>query len=144
MKPWKIIVIVVLAFGAFGGSIVWFVLGLTAGVADAGTGFMRTLATDGPHAAYTAASPALRAGTTEVALASLALRLHLSEFASASWSSRSISGSTGTLSGTVTLNSGTTLPVEMTLVKDGDVWKVTSMTVPGGLPVGGGGNGTKN
>ena len=144
MKPWKIVLIVVLAFGAFGGAIVWFVLGLTAGVADAGTSFFRTLATDGPHAAYVSASPGYQAGTSEAALASYASRLHLSDFASASWSSRSINGSIGTLGGTVTLKSGTTLPFEMTLVKQGDVWKVTGMIMDGSMPVGAGDNTSKN
>ncbi len=144
MKPWKIVAIVALAGTAFVGAIIWFVFSATAGVAEAGTAFLRTLATDGPHAAYISASPAFQTRTNEASLVGDVMRLHLDDFASASWSSRSMSGSTGTLSGTVTLKSGTALPVEMTLVKDGDVWKVTGMTVPGGLSGGGGGNGMKN
>jgi len=144
MKPWKIVSIIVLAGGAFGGAIVWFVFGLTAGIADAGTSFFRTLATDGPHAAYVSASPAYQAGTSEAALTRYAARLHLTDFASASWSSRSISGSTGTLGGTVTLKSGTTLPFEMTLVKQGDLWKVTGMMMDGSMLVGSGDNTSKN
>lgn len=133
MKPYKIAIIVAVTLTAFGGSIGLFGFKLTAGIADAGTGFMQRLAADGPDAAYASASTAFQVQTSRSALASLSLRMHLTDLAQIGWSSRSVTGSTGTLSGSATLKSGTTLPIEMTLVKEGDVWKVTGLTIPGGL-----------
>jgi hypothetical protein len=144
MKPYQIVILVVLVIAAFGGSIGLFAFKLTAGVADAGTSFLKQIATAGPDAAYASAAPVFQAQTSRAALADLSRRLGLAELDDVSWSSRSITGSNATVSGTATLKSGTKLPIEITLVKQNDVWLVASMSVTGGLITGTGTNQLKN
>ena len=144
MKPYQIVLVVILVLGGLGGAIGLFGFNLTAGIANAGTSFLKQIATAGPDAAYASAAPVFRAQTSRGALAGLAQRLGLADLEDVSWSSRSFSGSSGTIRGTATLKSGTKLPIEMTLVKQNDVWLVASMAVTGGLPAGGGENQPKN
>lgn len=140
MKPWKIVVIVLVGFLALGGSIGLFVYRLTQPPADAGTAFLRQIATAGSDAAYATTSQAFQADVPKARLAELAQRFGLTQFDDASWTSRNIEGSIAHISGTVTLKSGATLPMEMTLVKENGTWLVTGFKVLGGVPPGGGGD----
>ena len=144
MKPYRIVIVVVLVVAAFGGSIGLFAFKLTAGAADAGTSFLKQIATAGPDAAYASAAPVFQAQTSRVALADLSRRLGLAELDDVSWSSRSISGSNATIGGTATLKSGAKLPIEMTLVKQDNGWKVAALSVTGGLTTATGANQPKN
>jgi hypothetical protein len=138
MKPYQIVLIVVLAVVAFGGSIGLLVVGMTVPAADAGTSFLRQIATAGPDAAYASAAPVFQAQTSRAALADLSKRLGLADFDDVSWTSRSINGSNATIGGTATLKSGMKLPIEIVLVKQNDVWMVAALSVAGGLTTGAG------
>ncbi len=54
----------------------------------------------------------------------------LSNFSSASWSSRSIEGGRGLLEGTVILKDGRTIPLKIELIKENGTWKIFSITIP--------------
>lgn len=133
MKPYQIVIVVVLAVSAFAGSIGLFVFKLTSPPADAGTAFLKQIAAAGPDAAYASAAPVFQAQTSRAALAELSRRLGLAELDDVSWSSRSISGSNATIGGTATLKSGAKLPIKMTLVKQDNGWHVAALSVTGGL-----------
>ncbi len=148
MKPYKIVIIVMVAIGALGGAAVLFGIKmfnkLTGPIFGAGTAFVTQIATQGPDAAYASASPVFQAQTTQQAFASLSTRLHLTDLDHVGWSSMNVTGSNGTIGGTATLKSGTQVPMEMTLVYQNGVWLVTGLTVPGGVSTGGGSNQPKN
>jgi len=59
-------------------------------------------------------------------------RYHFDEYQSASWTSRTIEGGTGTLKGTVVTGSGS-VPITLTLIKEGGQWAILNfkMTTPG-------------
>ena len=148
MKPYKIVIIVVVAVIALGGAGVMvgirFFNKLTGPIFGAGTAFVTRIGTQGPDAAYDSASPVFQAQTSRQAFANLSARLHLAEIDRVGWSSMSMNGSNGTIGGTATLKSGTEVPMEMTLVYQNGHWLVTGLSVPGGLQTGGGSNQPKN
>ncbi len=117
---------VVVIGAAIGAGVYYF----TKGLADAATGFFATVATSGPQAAYAKASTAFQRAMSESAFADLAARAGLSGFKSASWATRKVENGQGSVSGTITLDKGVSLPVTVQLTKDDDgEWRVFNFTM---------------
>lgn len=105
---------------AFGGAI----LVATQPVVDAGDAFMTALQNEDYEAAYALCSPALQ---SEIgAVENLQTLLEQGGVAPTSWSfsSRSIENNTGSVSGTATMEDGSTLDVALNFTKSGDDWLV--------------------
>jgi hypothetical protein len=101
----------------------------TDGAAKAADAFVATLGRSGPDAAYDAASPALRAVEPRAAFDARMRAAGYDHLTSVSWSSRSINNDQATVGGDGKTNTGRTLPVQITAVKDGAAWRVTGIGV---------------
>ena len=80
--------------------------------------------------AYQGLSKAFQDSTDVQQLESFLKKTGLSEFQSASWSSRSIDGGVGSLEGSVSTVSGSTIPLEVQLVKEAGAWKIQHLNRP--------------
>jgi hypothetical protein len=111
---------------AFGGlfALVWR---LTAGLATTADEFFLALKAQDFEKARTYLAEDFRASTSEQGLRDFVTRSALSNYASASWSSRSIENSTGTLEGVVETSSGGSIPMSITLVREHDDWKIYTL-----------------
>lgn len=131
MRRFRVILIVigvVFVLGMAGGLLAWR---MTGGAATAANHFLQTLAAN-PHGALAEASGVFRASTSAADLTALAGRFGLAHFRGASWSSRSVEGSTATLEGTVDLGASGTLPTRIVLVREGGAWRVQAIHAEGG------------
>ena len=130
-RRWLLIVLGGLfVLGAIGG-VTAFVL--TAPAADAATAFVKEIGQAGPAAAYRDAAPALRLQEDEATFEARARAWRLTEASDAGWSSRKFANGQATLTGEVKLRSGGALPLRAELVKDGEKWKVSALTLAAGL-----------
>ncbi|MDR3418443.1 MAG: tetratricopeptide repeat protein [Nevskia sp.] len=115
----------------YGGMRSYFSGRASAAAALAGTAFLKQIAL-GPELAYDSTAQAFRDQQSKESFGSLSRQLALDEIDDVSWSHRSASGSTASLSGSVTLRRGSRLMVEMTVVREGEVWRVSGMSIAGG------------
>jgi len=56
----------------------------------------------------------------------------LTQYKSANWSSVSFKNQTGKIEGSVTLNDGTAIPMDISLVKEGETWRISNLSLTGG------------
>jgi hypothetical protein len=97
---------------------------LTKPVADAGDGFMNALKDGdyvGAHAMMTDALKDDVGGVEDLQVMFVKLGAAPESW---SYSNRSIDNNTGTLSGTVTLANAKKMDLELSLIKEGDTWKI--------------------
>jgi hypothetical protein len=123
----RVVLAIVLLGGLAGGAAFYF----SQGAVRAADDFFTTLATTGPEATFQKTSAVFREAQTASDFSAWAQTHHLSDFRSANWNSRSISGSKAELSGTLELKNGASLPATMTLTKnDQGIWQVVFVDVP--------------
>jgi hypothetical protein len=82
--------------------------------------------------AYKSTAFVSQAQQSEAEFAELMKRSGLTEYKSSLWLNRKIENNQATLEGTVTTRTGTTIPLVVKLVKEGNDWKVLSIQVPQG------------
>jgi hypothetical protein len=133
MARWKWIAIGIVALVLLGAIAGVTAFTLTAPAADAATAFVKEIGQSGPAAAYKDAAPALRLSEDEAAFEASARAWRLTDAADASWSSRKFADGQATLTGEVKLRSGDAVPMRASLVKDGQAWKVSGLTLAAGL-----------
>lgn len=56
----------------------------------------------------------------------------LTQYKSANWSSVSFKNQTGKIEGSVTLKDGTTVPMDISLVQEGEIWRISNISLTGG------------
>jgi hypothetical protein len=100
---------------------------LTAGLATTADEFFLALKAEDFEKARTYLAEDFRAATSEQELRDFVARSALSNYASASWSSRSIENSTGTLEGVVETVSGGSIPMSISLVREQGDWKIYTL-----------------
>jgi hypothetical protein len=100
---------------------------LTAGLATTADEFFLALKAQDFEKARTYLAEDFRAATSEQELRDFVTRSALSNYASASWSSRSIENSTGTLNGVVETASGGSIPMNISLVREQGEWKIYTL-----------------
>ena len=100
---------------------------LTAGLATTADEFFLALKAQDFEKARTYLAEDFRAATSEQELQDFVARSALSNYASASWSSRSIENSTGTLEGVVETASGGSIPMSISLVREQGEWKIYTL-----------------
>ncbi|WP_164116842.1 hypothetical protein [Sphingorhabdus sp. Alg239-R122] len=104
----------------FVGAIFYF----TAGMSDAADSFFAAASEGDTASAHSYLSSDFKAGTDESELAGYLAANSLDKVRDMSWSTRKIEGGKGILSGTVTTQSGTVVPVDISFVKEDGDWKI--------------------
>lgn len=123
----KTLLKVLLGLALGGAAIVAVVFWATAGLPEAADGFFKKLAAKDYPGALALTTADFKASTSADALAEFARSNGLDGYASASWSSRSIDGSTGKLEGSLTVTDGGVVPVSVTLVKSDGQWLIQNV-----------------
>jgi len=119
--------VLVLAFGVFVGAIIGFVWWATAGPEEAVRNFLAAASAGEYEKAHDYFSAPLKEEQSlEDFRKAVAGRPSLFKVTDSSFTNRSLDGTTAKLSGSVTLEAGTTLPASFQLVKEGDAWKLIS------------------
>jgi hypothetical protein len=111
---------------AFAGlfAVVWRLTAVLATTADE---FFLALKTQDFAKAKTYLAEDFRAATSEQELRDFVSRSALINYASASWSTRSIQNSTGSLEGVLETTSGGSIPMSISLVREQGVWKIYTL-----------------
>lgn len=104
----------------------------TSGAAEAADEFFAATNAGEYERAQSFTSQRLRQSTTPDDLKAFVEESGLTDVADTSWSNRSIEGSTGELSGTVTTGSGGTIPMTILFVSENDEWKIDGFDIQGG------------
>jgi hypothetical protein len=131
---------VLLIVGLVGGGIAYLVYSIFAWTyppVEATDKFLALLGTGQIHDAYVGTAAAWQARQDEKAFTAEVRRLGLTDYASSSWSNRSIVNLEATVEGTVTTRKGAVLPLTVKLVKEQETWKV--LALESGAGVGGAG-----
>ena len=113
-----VVIIILLAFG------------LTRGAVKAGAEFLGLIGSGKVAAAYEKASATLKSQQTEESFEQAVKNLGLTDFASASWSSRETKNDRAHLEGSVKTRAGGKIPLTMELVKESGTWKVIYLSGP--------------
>jgi hypothetical protein len=113
-----VVIIILLAFG------------LTRGAVKAGDEFLGLIGSGKVAAAYEKASATLKSQQTEESFEQAVKNLGLTDFASASWSSRETKNDRAHLEGSVKTRAGGKIPLTMELVKESGTWKVIYLSGP--------------
>jgi len=121
------------ALGIIGGLLVvgvitaLIVLRATSGLTDTAEAFFAAVGDGDMAAAERHLSADFRAGTTLDELRDFLDQTALTDYAGAGWSSRTISGGTGELEGTIRTAGGGAVPVTLAFVKEDDGWKIQNI-----------------
>jgi len=124
MKRIFIVVLVIV------GLIVALIMGIslmTSATTKTADGFFLAVQENDWDAANSFLAEDFKAATSREELMSFLENSALLNYKSANWSSRSVSGKTGELEGSVETKDGGRVPVTMTLVKEEDGWKILSI-----------------
>lgn len=137
MKAMKIILLVIGGFVVVGAGVFALVFQLTAGAADSADALFARIASGDVRGAYESTAPIVQRQQSFEDFAGAVEALGLDQWVSSSWNSRSISGGQATISGTVTLADGSSVPLQVDLVESGDEWLVYAVGGPqaGATPV---------
>ncbi len=119
----KIILGIVLVIGTIIGVVFYF----TSGMVDKADQFFVAASEGRMDEAETFLSDGFKLATPRDRLVDFLTNSTLREYQSGSWSSRSISGSTARLEGTVTTRSGGAVPITIEFVKELGEWKILSI-----------------
>jgi len=107
--------------------LILLIFGLTKGIVKSADQFFSLVKEGSIEEAYLSTAKEFQAATSEDELRDFLENSTLDEFESASWSSRSISGNTGKLEGSINTEAGGIIPVEIELVKEGGSWKILAL-----------------
>ena len=128
-KAWTWIVVGVVGAAAMAGGIVILVFSLTSGVVEGAESFLMMVGRGQYEEAYRAASPEFRANQDLNAFKATMQRVGLDKYDSASWSSRRIRNSAGTVVGSARTVDGKRIPLRVFLVRGEKGWIVTGMRI---------------
>lgn len=109
------------------GGIVAIALYATSGLPDAADKFLSKIAANDYDGALALTTPDFRASTDRAALEAFARGNGIDGYKSASWSSRSIENSVGTLEGEITVADGGVIPMTIQLVKTDGEWRIQNL-----------------
>lgn len=117
-----IVVVFVLALGAI------FIF--TADMVTSADEFFAAVKNRDMEKAYTFLSEDFQASTSQADLEQFLEKNLIHKFREASWESRSINGGRGTLTGSITTESGGVVPITLNFVKGDNGWKIYSIQKP--------------
>lgn len=124
MKPWKKIAAALLGLASVA---VGAGLYLTAGLASTADQFFSAARQRDMAGARALLARELRDSLSEEGLTRQLRGQGMSDIADTSWSQRKVSGARGELRGTLEAASGGTIPVSITLVKEGKAWRIQAI-----------------
>jgi len=122
----KIIIGVVAAIGIGIGAVFWF----TSGMTDTADAFFASIKTKNYDKAYSYLAEQFRTNTSQAELEAFLARTALDNYKEASWSGRSISGGRGELNGEVKTETGGSIPLKLSFVKENSQWKIFAINKP--------------
>jgi len=103
---------------------------MTTGIADVAKNFFTGIKAGNIDLAYDSyLSAEFKKATSKDELKNFLDGSTLSDYADASWSSRSLSGDQGELEGSVTTSDGGTIPLTISFVKEKDNWKILTINL---------------
>jgi hypothetical protein len=102
----------------------------SAGMVDTASAFFEAVKKHDLTAARSYLSEDFKASTDEAALEEFLAKSALTQFREASWSNRQFSGGRGELDGVVTTDSGGSVPLKVTFVKENGSWKIYAIRKP--------------
>lgn len=117
-------------FAGFISVVIGFVFYLTSGATQAAESFFMELNESNFEAAYEQTSQAFKRETSLEHFENFTTQQQLNMYEKALWSSRSISGSQGSIEGTITLSDQSKLPMKIALLKEEGNWKINNLTIP--------------
>lgn len=128
----QVLIVVASVLGALAvcGSGVALVVSSFSGMTEAADGFFAALRARDYPAARAFMAEEFQASTSDAELAALVERSALSSYKAAHWSSRSRENGRGRLSGTLETATGGSIPMELSLVKEGGSWKIYALRKP--------------
>lgn len=129
MKIWQAAGCAIVSLIALIGLIVGVVFWATGGITDAADEFFAAANEDNYAKAYSLTSQQLQGQVDQEGLVAFLVDNSLDQIVETSWSSRSINNDRGELTGTVTTQSGGAIPITMTLVSEGESWKIVFIDV---------------
>lgn len=124
MKPWKKIAVALLGLATIAVSAGLY---LTAGLASTADQFFSAARQHDMAGARALLARELRDSLGEEGLTRQLRSQGMSDIAGTSWSERKVSGARGELRGTLEAAGGGTIPVSITLVKEGDAWRIQAI-----------------
>jgi hypothetical protein len=110
--------------GLAGVVLVAIALGVTSGLVSVADDFFGALSEGDYQAAYTHLSSEFHGNTSVSDLRAFAQESALAEYSDATWWQRTVEGECGYLDGEVETRNGTCVPVTMTLLKEGETWRI--------------------
>ncbi len=122
----KIVGALVVLAGLGLGAVVW----LTSDMVDSVDQFFADVQEGEVDSAYTTLSKQFQKSTSLPQLKQFLQASSLSDFESASWTSRSVKNGVGELEGSIQLKSGSSVPLKVQLVKESGAWKIFSLQSP--------------
>lgn len=141
MKKILVILVAIIVIALFA---VYLVFRMTGGLTETAEAFFSAVGAQDLEKAYGYTAAEFRAHTPFEDFQAYLQRSALSDYRSASWSSRSVSGGKGELEGTIRTAGGGAVPLKLTLVKEAEGWRILSIqkaaagivgeTESGGLP----------
>ncbi len=123
----KKVMMVLIGFVVLIGGCVGAVFWATADLPKAADAFFSAIAREDYAAAMALTSSDFKASTTQEELQTFAEDNGLVGYREASWSSRAIENSSGSLEGTLAMADGGSLPITVQLVKSGRGWQIQNI-----------------
>lgn len=99
----------------------------TSGIVDTADQFFLAVKEKNIPKAYGYLAEEFKAGTDEAALNEFLSQNALLNYKEASWSERSINNGQGVMIGSITTETGGTVPIKLALIKENEVWKIYSI-----------------
>jgi hypothetical protein len=115
-------------------AIVVMVMYWTSPITGAAASFFVLIREGKPQEAYQATTREFQASTSEQSFMAFLKSSTIGDYESATWSSRSVSGNTGELQGSIRTRSGGVIPLKVTLVHESGAWRIHALErTPAGL-----------
>ena len=133
---WAVIAAVGLTGGCVGGLFLWVYVG-TAESAGRADDFLASLARGDIHDAYSFTASSFRSEQSEPRFAGVLGRAGITEYGLRSWTDRTLDhDGSNTYLGTISTQSGRTMPFSLKMAREDGEWRVLSFTGPGRTGVG--------
>jgi len=110
--------------------VIGLVLSLTSGLTETANGFFEAVKQQDMAKARGYLSEEFSAKTDEAALKAFLSESAILNFKEASWSGRSVTNDRGELTGSITTETGGNVPIQVSLVKEKDAWKIYALQKP--------------
>ncbi len=104
----------------------------TRGMTDVADSFIGAWSVGQPHASYVYLSPEFTRATNEQQLHQVMQQMGLTSIVSTNWTNRSVNNGIGLISGTAVRRDRTTVNLEVSLLKNGDQWKILNFRATAG------------